>query len=336
MKDKNTTKLRAIPGTVKPLPSIYISKGVSDDRKAWFNRNKYDKLNQTAQNDGALSEIQDIYIRKAEVFSKFIDEILSASSGVDGLRIYFGSRGKKEDEADIEDKDNCGRFNFVFAGTVNKKDFGNYYAYKGKKIKTISQGKAEKWVRKYQETDKKRDKLKDTLTPADQAANCLETKHVYFEKDKVEELKTEIVERLKKDKGAGLKIKLVSYTDEKFIDDIFGAKVPQSYQQRLTIDFVFTDKDGNDVYLSEDEFITRAIVSIFNLGHSFIDENPKWDELFSPPFDRAKLNTILEELNRERYVNWKRLLTNFYTMDTGVPAPPPPNADNMAALDSEI
>jgi DNA-directed RNA polymerase subunit F len=332
MKEKTTTKYSVLSNT-RNLPSIYIPKPVSDDRKAWFNKNKYNVLNQTAQSYGALSEIQELYLSKAGIVSDFIDKLLNDS--IDGLRIYFCSRGIKNDEDEIEDQDNCGRFNFIFASTVNGDDYGDYYSYKkkSKKIELISIHKARKWVKKYQIVDGKRDRLSSTLTSDDQNNKCFETKHVWFDKTKITELKNEIIEHLKRDIKAGLKIKLVSYTDEKEVDGVFGQKVPQIYQQRLTIDFVFTDKGGDEVYMDEDTLVLRTIATIYNIGQPFIDDEDIWEELFSPPYNKTKLDRILEELSRDKYKNWKKALNDLYTMDTGDPTPPP-SSGNKEGLDT--
>ncbi|MGQ7856801.1 hypothetical protein ACUN24_21400 [Pedobacter sp. WC2501] len=334
MKEKKAFKLHPFLNTIKDLPSIYVSKSISDDREHWFDKKKFSILNQIAKGDGAASEIQEVYFPQAGALSNQISEFLK-SGNVDGLRIYFGSFGKKIDEIEAADKKNCGRFNFIFAPTSNKHDIGTYYKKNGAVIDELLQANAERWIANYQQVNGKRYQLKSTLSIEDQEAKCYETKHVWFDLNKTTELRDMIIEQLNKDSLAGLKIKLVSYTNEDFVDGFLGAKIPQKYKQRLTVIFVFTDEEGVEIYKDDKEeeyLLIRKFATLYRNGESFFVGDDTWTELFSPPYDNQKWNAVLLALKDKRYAELINRINNLYTMDTGDPTPPP-STDNKAALD---
>lgn len=311
-----------------PLPSIYVSKDVSDDREHWFNKNKFNLLNAIAKDYDAPGELKEIRLNRVKELSDLIGAFLKIK-GMDGLRIYFATRGIKQEETEKEDIDSCGRFNFIFVCTVNKEDYGNYYRVKEGEVAQISEDKARSWVKNYQMTNGKRDTLKRTLSTADSNLGSLETKHVWFDRDKTIELKQEIDYQAK---DAGLKIRLVSYTDESLINGAFGGKIPQKHKQRLTIEFVFTDKHGSDVYVDDESINTRKLLTLIDKSSFFLEKDDIWKNLLTLPYSEKKWNKILELLNSEDYRSLQKRINDYYTMDTGDPTPPP-SSGNKAALD---
>lgn len=312
------------------LPRIYVPKSIGDARKAWFNAHKYGVLYHAAKENGALSETQEVYFHQAKVVSDHINELINENEKIDGFRIYFGTYGPNQ----IESK--RGRFNLIFVSTTDKHDSGVYYIKGGKPkdntIEPISKELALEYVGNFQTPDGKRDRLTSTLTVEDKRNKCFETKHLWFDIEKIKELRDLIEDHLKKYSGYGLKIRLVSYTDEDEIEGAFGGIVPQTYKQRLTVDFIFIDENNSEIYLDDEILILRTIETIAEIGHSFIEDDPVWRELLQKPYDRARLDKILDLLNTDEYKILRDMLNNLYTMDTGDPTPPP-STDNMAALD---
>jgi len=329
---KSTTSASATDSTRRtpsaPLPSIYVSKDVSDDREHWFNKKKFNLLNAIAKKYDAPGELKEIRLNRVEELSDLINGFIKIK-GMDGLRIYFATRGTKQEETEKEDIDSCGRFNFILVCTVNKKDYGKYYRIKEGKIAEILEDNARRWVRNYQMPNGKRDTLKRTLFATDSNLGSFETKHVWFNKDKTIELKQEIGYQTK---DAGLKIKLVSYTDEDLINGTFGGKIPQKHKQRLTVEFVFTDAHGNDIYIDDATINTRKLLTLIDKRSFFLEKGDIWKNLLTLPYTEEKWNKILELLNSEDYRTLQKRVNDYYTMDTGDPTPPP-STGNKAELD---
>lgn len=290
------------------LPRIYVSKSIGDARKAWFNAHKYGVLHQAAKKNGALSETQEVYFHQAKAVSDHINSLINENEKIDGFRIYFGTYGPNQ----IGSK--RGRFNLIFVSTTDKHDSGEYYIKGGtpkdNTIEPISKELALEYVGNFQAPDMKRDRLTPTLTTDDQDNTCFETKHLWFDIEKIKELRDLIEDHLMKYAGYGLKIRLVSYTDEDEIEGAFGGRVAQTYKQRLTVDFVFIDENNSEVYLDDEILILRTIETIAKIGHSFVGDDPMWKELFQKPHNRAKLDRILELLNTE-YIELRDILNDL-------------------------
>lgn len=334
----NLIAVAQVIDTVKPLPSIFVPKEVSDARRKWFNDHKYNTLNRLAIKDGAKRETQEVYFKNAKIVSNILEEFLRFKN-MDGMHIYFGSRRKKKEETENEDKDSCGKIKLIMAPTQKSDDVTSlfkrkYYTFNNGVLIKISKKSAKNWIKKYQNLGEKRRALDSTLTDEDRINGCFETKHIFFSNNKVKELIKEINDHVQK-KITGIKIRLVSYDDSDSIPGIYGGRIKQAYKQRLSIDFVFTNDLGVEVYDDEETLIARKKAGINNNINLFLEKNSKLKGLISLPNTVENWNSILLLLNSSSYLKERNMLNMLYAMDTGAPAPPPSGSGNMATLDIE-
>lgn len=324
--------------------SSTIVKGTTSQiRRNYYIAHKKKTLDQISNANGASTGENDIEdIPDGKAFLALLNKILKADNKVNGMRVYLGTRMTKQDEDDDdndqEDLDNAGKMVFIFSPTILKGqknvDLGNdnywYYREKsGKFKKTNCRKTVKRWVRNYQNPNrfsKKRAQLKQTTYN-----NENETKHIWFNKDKIESMKCDLECTLQKNK-LGINIELISYTDKKTEDSLLNQN---PYFKRLSIEFHYITKNTEPYQLSLNQLNLKKYFRL-------------WAQ--SKPEEKTKLKNELVELMKKNNIissttflsnkiNWEQLPQTTYKAmiqvvvhDTGDPTPPPPGG-NQEDLD---
>jgi hypothetical protein len=283
-----------------PLPSTYITALESAKRVQWFRDHKYpilDALTIKEEQEHENTKLDFSDIKTAIDFFKLLIKGAGIGNEINGVRIYFASPS---------DSGQCGKLTLIFVATTGENSFDvfPYYGFDKGVFNVIQKQQAKGCVHNYQNI--KRNHLFKTLSDQDILDGSKETKHILFSLTQFEDIIAEMEYQSQKhgDIVKNFGIRFTSYTNQ---DYQFGNSALVTYRRRLTIGFTFIDDKNNDIGIENidpEEFEER--MKITSSQNQFVENN-------------------LKVLSLEEATGG--------TFDTGVPAPPPPSDENMAALD---
>jgi hypothetical protein len=239
-----------------PPPKLtYISKQISDDRTNWYLKHKRPILDQiVGKYNGSRREREYFYYSDPRVISNLFGYVLQ-NENYTGLRIYLGScLDTIPTGCDLGDK---GKLVLIYVPTVEKdgnvktdNESGEYFKLRMGNCTRVKLSKkvAKELVSNYQ--NEKKPALSSSLSAGDLASTATseETKHLFIDKEKLEEIKREIDYQLHMSAQygvSGIKVCINSYTNQPFKKSTQGPEL----RQRLTVQFVFTDDAGQDLDL---------------------------------------------------------------------------------------
>jgi|GEM_PF-3208857 hypothetical protein len=252
----------------EPPWSIYVCYEKGRKRVEWFNKYKKEGIEKVTT--PLLRGYEDVFFIYYPVASKFIGilEELLANEQVQGIRMCFGVDA-------FSDPPKRGKLDIVMApGRLNSErklqDIRALYT-RASTLEKLDYASAKKMTEYYKTNIVP--KLQNTLSEDDIAKEEFETENVYFKREYLELFIRETKCQVEKVKIGvkGIKILFVSYHD---IPDVTNSGIPLT--KRLTIQFVYTDKNGTSINLEKTDLRYENIPENFG---NFDTGDP------TPPFD---------------------------------------------------
>ncbi|MGJ7031351.1 hypothetical protein [Niabella hirudinis] len=317
--------------------SIAIGADQARNRRNTYEGVKKKILDNIANRSKKGPEADLLFIKEKTDFQNFLSNHIIKMKDASGMRIYLGTRWKENFYQPLPDQQNRWKLVFIFTPTKDKKDKkgphpaadyskNTFYIFDPnaeEPFETIKRKRAARYVRNFQKPHrtKKRLTLNGTLDPALRNKYGKETKHVFFNRDKVKQM----IDYIDCIPASSLKMRLFTHLDQE----------PDTVRSRLGIDFIFANSDGSDYTTPKNatQFIEAIKAAIEGLRGKALDP----------------LNTLLTNLQKENNPKKKqeflaqmikisvgnKALTDdaIVSFDTGSPTPPPKKG-NMESLDA--
>lgn len=231
--------------TIPPPVMTYIPTATSDERIAWFKKYKKPHLDKLVGliNPGQ-EETTHIHYPDANVIRDFFAKAISDQYS--GIRIYFGSNHDAS-----SGRDEKGKLAFIYVPTIMKGDASHrssdkYYLSSSRRpLSSIAREEAQQLITNYQSL--KLTLLHSTLCDHDLSNKHGETKYLFINKEEIVEIRDEITYQLSKPEHGvvGINLYVGAYTDKEIIHE------GKYLSQRLTVHYIFVDKDGKDIDLTK-------------------------------------------------------------------------------------
>jgi len=262
-KTQNKSKISKVAAdSLRKLPITYVTDTESINRQSWFDNHKYPILNTMTLKQEGEQENRGLDFYDIKTAIDFFRPLVKGLQSDDGILIYFASPSS---DGSVN-KGKCGRLTLFLVVTTGpeKREKLPYYKFDftKKTFVAIELSEARNGVQNYQLT--KRKALFETLYNQDKLDSCKETKHIWFNKEQMNETVKEMEYQSQKpgSKVDGFGIRFVSYTDKDY--SFLGSELPKyTLRQRLTIGFTFI-KNNQDVgieVIDEDEFKKRLEIT---------------------------------------------------------------------------
>ncbi|SDD37122.1 hypothetical protein [Niabella drilacis] len=315
--------------------SILIRLETARIRRNEYAEGKKKILDRITSSRGKGPEADSLFMRHTSDFQDFLDDKI-LKKGVTGMRIYIGTRWKENFYRRCPDKQNRWKLVFIFTPTIGKDDqhpssdysrktFYIYTPEGNKPFQAINKQRAGRYVRNFQKPrrTKKRIELNSTIDAYTRALYGNETKHIFFNRNKVCEM-TKYIQSLN---APSLKMLLFTYPKAE----------SDSLRSRLGLEFIFANPDGSDYATNAD----TALV-LESIGTALGSLSGETKEKLIPLFmqmqnagDGQKKRNLLASMIRTLRRNEALTDDEILAFDTGSPTPPPKNTGGESLDPSE-